>query len=145
MKAIFKSILKDPEQKILIFIPIIVQIPRPSLVANDNWIIGNLKHAGFYRVNYDSQNWNLLINQLKTNHTLIDSTSRAQLIDDSFNLGRADEIDQLDFFRLSEYLTKETDPLVFSAVFSCYDYVNEMLATDYLATDLFKVGKFFCF
>ena len=31
---------------------------------NKNWIIGNIKHSGFYRVNYDLDNWNLLINQL---------------------------------------------------------------------------------
>jgi hypothetical protein len=48
-----------------------------------DWVIGNIKHSGFYRVNYDLNNWNLLIKQLNNeNYTLIDETSRAQLIDD---------------------------------------------------------------
>jgi aminopeptidase N len=47
--------------------------------------VGNIKHAGFYRVNYDELGWEKLIEELKNNHTLLDSTSRALLIDDSFN------------------------------------------------------------
>ena len=44
---------------------------------NENsWIIGNVKHAGFYRVNYDENNWNLLIKQLnEDDFNLIDETS----------------------------------------------------------------------
>ena len=111
----------------------------PSLLQTDNWIIANLKHAGFYRVNYDLDNWRLLMQQLKSNHSLIDSTSRAQLIDDSFNLGRAEEIDQLEFFTLCEYLKFEQDPLVFAAAFSSFDYVADMLSIDFMASELFKV------
>jgi flagellar biosynthesis regulator FlaF len=71
------------------------------LSIDGNWIIGNLKHSGFYRVNYDDKNWILLIDQLRQNHKAIEKTARAQLIDDSFNLGRAEIIDQLEFFKLT--------------------------------------------
>jgi aminopeptidase N len=42
-----------------------------------DWYIGNIKHTGFYRVNYDEQNWNLLIKQLNDgDFNLIDETSK---------------------------------------------------------------------
>lgn len=79
-----------------------VIISVPSLSIDGNWIIGNLKHSGFYRVNYDDRTWILLIEQLRQNHSAIESTARAQLIDDSFNLGRAQLTDQLEFFKLTK-------------------------------------------
>ena len=80
----------------------------PSSVQRDSWLIGNLKHSGFFRVNYDQQNWDLLIKQLNENHLLIDPINRAQLLDDSFNLGRAEIVDQLLFLNITKYLKIET-------------------------------------
>ncbi len=116
-----------------------VEIDFESALTVDNWFIGNLQHSGFYRVNYDDTNWNLLINQLKTSHLKIESTARAQLIDDCFNLGRAEEIRQIKFCQLTEYLVKETDPLVFSAVFTSFNYFAEMLSTNEISFSYFKV------
>jgi len=36
----------------------------------DKWIKGNFKQVGFYRVHYDDDNWNALIKQLNTDHTV---------------------------------------------------------------------------
>lgn len=41
---------------------------------------------GFFRVNYDLNNWNLLIGQLLENTSGISINNRAQLIDDAFEL-----------------------------------------------------------
>ncbi len=71
---------------------------------NSSWIIANIKHAGFYRVNYDTNNWNELIKQLNNDHQVINNINRAELLDDSFNLGRADLIDQTIFLNVSSYL-----------------------------------------
>ena len=35
--------------------------------AGEGWIKANLEHTGFYRVNYDSQNWARLIQHLNDN------------------------------------------------------------------------------
>ncbi len=43
---------------------------------------------GYYRVNYDKQNWLKIIDQLKEDHTVFTSTERAALIFDSFTLAR---------------------------------------------------------
>ena len=84
-------------------------------IDESTWIIANNKHAGYYRVNYDDENWHLLIQQLKTDHRLIDVIAKCQLIDDSFNLGRAEYIDQLVFLDLISYLINETNIIPISA------------------------------
>lgn len=112
-------------------------------MSENTWLIGNLKHSGFYRVNYDQENWNLLINQLKQNYTLIDPINRAQLLDDSFNLGRAELVDQLLFLNLTKYLDQEIDGLPFAAAFHGLDFISDMLSSDYFAYELFKVKNFY--
>ena len=47
-----------------------------------------MKERFYYRVNYDQDNWDALADTLRDAHTTIDRQNRAQLIDDSFNLGR---------------------------------------------------------
>ena len=108
-------------------------------VETNEWIIANLKHAGFYRVNYDKNNWELLIQQLNKGHSVIDATSRAQLIDDSFNLGRGEIIDQTVFFRIVSYLVNEEDPLPFQAASTGFDYIDDMFSSDSEAYQLFQV------
>ena len=41
---------------------------KPSKeLDDDSFLIANLDFSAFYRVNYDTENWNLIIKQLKTN------------------------------------------------------------------------------
>lgn len=103
-----------------------------------SWIIGNLQHAGYYRVNYDTDNWNALMRQLDDHHELIPAIHRAQLLDDAFNLGKADLIDQLLFLNMSRYLVREHHFQPFTAAFHGLDYIAEMLLRDYFAFERFK-------
>ena len=118
-------------------------IPLDESFDNQTWIIGNINYAGFYRVNYDERNWNLLINQLQTNHSMIDSATKAQLIDDAFNLGRAEIISQVKFMDIISYLRNEGDPLPFQAAMVGLDYLSDMFSNDYISHQVFKVGSFF--
>lgn len=34
---------------------------------DDTWLLGNINQTGYFRVNYDLQNWKLLIQQLHSN------------------------------------------------------------------------------
>jgi hypothetical protein len=45
--------------------------------------------AGYYRINYDSKNWQMIGQQLMTNHLAISAINRAQIMDDSLNLAEA--------------------------------------------------------
>lgn len=77
-------------------------------VEHIDWVIFNKQQTGYYRVNYDERNWNMIIDELKNGDLLkIHPINRAQLIDDSFNLARAGTIDYSIPFSLSVYLKKE--------------------------------------
>ena len=114
-------------------------INLPMLTDANDWIIGNIQHAGWYRVNYDKQNWMLLINQLNDDHEILNRNSRAQLLDDSFNLGRAELIEQTVFLDISKYLSKETSPLVFRTAFAAWNDIEKLISDDLVTFELFKV------
>ena len=96
--------------------------------TNETWILGNLKHAGFYRVNYNKKNWDLIIKQLKKDYKKIDITSRAQLVDDSFNLGRSGIIDQAIFLEIIDYLKLEDKQLPVKAALYGIKFIGNMLS-----------------
>ena len=109
--------------------------------SRDDWIIANIKHSGFYRVNYDAQNWQLLVNQLNSDRfELIDVINRASLIDDSFNLGRAELVDQTLFFDIVKYLRNETSSIPFEAAYDGLDYIKNMLSFEMESSRLIKVS-----
>uniref|UniRef100_A0A8C7K2Z9 Aminopeptidase n=1 Tax=Oncorhynchus kisutch TaxID=8019 RepID=A0A8C7K2Z9_ONCKI len=57
-----------------------------SNATGSEWVLANLNVSGYYRVNYDMDNWERLLNQLTTDHTVIPLINRAQIVDDAFNL-----------------------------------------------------------
>lgn len=80
---------------------------------------------GFYRVNYDLQNWNMLIEQLMSNYKEIHVLNRAQLIDDSFNLARAGELSYVVPLTLINYLDKEHDFIPMYSALNGLTYLQE--------------------
>jgi aminopeptidase N len=104
------------------------------------WIIGNVEFSGFYRVNYDLTSWKLLINQLQTDPERIGIVNRAQLIDDSFNLAKAEYIDNSIYLELLSYLVNETESLPFKAARDGLHFMEEMFSFDYVAYNSFKVS-----
>ena len=108
---------------------------------NKNWIIGNIKHSGFYRVNYDAHNWKLLIDQLHTDLTKIDFVNRAVLIDDAFNFAKVDLISQTIYLDLISYLQNETESLPFMLVIGSLNFFESMLSQNYLIYRKFQVFR----
>lgn len=94
----------------------------PSDTKSDSWVIANIQHSGWYRVNYDEANWRLIINQLQNNHSLIHPINRAQLLDDSFNLGRTGLVPQTLFLNICKSLSNDADPIVLKKMFTILDY-----------------------
>lgn len=62
------------------------QIVIEDAVEDTEYIMLNLNRTGYYRVNYDTLSWKNLIKNLPN----LTDVAKAQLIDDSFNLARAD-------------------------------------------------------
>jgi hypothetical protein len=40
-------------------------------IGGADWLLVNLRTSGFYRVNYDQENWERLLAQLDTNHQVV--------------------------------------------------------------------------
>ncbi|CAB1417946.1 unnamed protein product, partial [Pleuronectes platessa] len=81
---------------------------RIGQMDDSTWLLGNINQTGYFRVNYDLQNWKLLIQQLHHNPEIISVGNRAGLIDDAFNLARAGYLPQGVPLQLIGYLPEET-------------------------------------
>ncbi|XP_063609315.1 aminopeptidase N-like [Penaeus indicus] len=95
--------------------------------AEDEWIIFNLQQTGYYRVNYDDHNWNLLIQQLKDDHKVIHVFNRAQIIDDAMNLAKAGHLSYKVALGVYTYLSKETEHLPRTVAAENMKYLVAML------------------
>ncbi|NXV14122.1 AMPE aminopeptidase, partial [Cepphus grylle] len=90
----------------------------------------NPDHIGFYRVNYDSQNWIRLTDLLANNHNDFSDADRAGILDDAFSLARSGLVNYSVPLELTKYLIKETDYLPWHRVISSVTYLTDMLEDD---------------
>ncbi|XP_076133421.1 aminopeptidase N-like [Alosa pseudoharengus] len=96
-----------------------VAIPE---LKSDKWILVNMNCTGYYRVNYNLENWQRLMDQLKAGHHAIPMISRAQLIDDAFNLARAKYVDVTLALSTTKYLKNETEYIPWYTALRHLDY-----------------------
>ncbi|XP_066591881.1 putative aminopeptidase-2 [Prorops nasuta] len=86
-------------------------------VNPNDWIIINLQQTGYYRVNYDQENWKRIAKYMKlNNHTDIHFLNRAQLIDDAYEMIMQQQLDSDVFLEITDYLTKEDNFIVWAVV-----------------------------
>ncbi|KAK8743374.1 hypothetical protein OTU49_001406, partial [Cherax quadricarinatus] len=90
------------------------------------WIILNIQESGFYRVNYDKVTWQLLNNQLATDHKIIHLVNRAQILDDVFNLATAGVVDYGTALATSVYLQREEDFVPWKVALTSFTYLMNM-------------------
>lgn len=114
-----------------------------NLFKDDLDFIFSLK--GYYRVNYDKTNWQLIIKQLnKNSFGNISTINRAQLIDDALNLARAGRLDYATALSVTSYLAHETEYLPWKAAFTAMHYLDSMLIK-MPSYDRFRVNANFFF
>ena len=114
------------------------------------WIKLNAGQKGYYRVLYDNNNWDQLIIQLRTNHTVFTPNDRMGLISDAFALCHGNLLDCSVTMNLTSYLPKEINwgPMVVALKHfekwrkilkytECY-----LLLTEYMKTMLTKSVSF---
>lgn len=113
-------------------------------VHEEDWLILNIQETGYYRVNYDERNWNLINKHLQDprRYKEISPTNRAQLINDALNLARAGYLDYNIALDVTKYLVHEEDYVPWKAATNTLNFLDVMLVKtgDYA---LFKVGFFF--
>lgn len=96
---------------------------------------------GFYRVNYDNENWMALIKQLHVDHEQIHVINRAQLINDAFALAKAGYLDYSVPLHLTEYLTNENNAMPFHSALNEFSYLLRCMRRDRRGYEKLKVNK----
>ncbi|KAI7814437.1 aminopeptidase Ey [Triplophysa rosa] len=97
-------------------------IHKPMKVSKGEWVLANLHASGYFRVNYDLENWERLLSQLESNHEIIPVVNRAQLLDDAFNVARASVINVTLALRTTKYLLHERDYIPWEAAWRNLNY-----------------------
>ncbi|NWV65277.1 AMPN Aminopeptidase, partial [Malurus elegans] len=90
------------------------------------WLLLNLNVTGYFRVNYNQENWNQLLNQLGTDHEVVPVINRAQIIDDAFNLARAKYINVTLALSTTRFLSRETAYMPWQAALKNLQYFQLM-------------------
>ncbi|XP_017767299.1 PREDICTED: aminopeptidase N-like [Eufriesea mexicana] len=99
-------------------------------VDKDGWVIFNTLQAGYYRVNYDEENWKLLTNYLNTdNYSHIYPVNRAQLIDDALNMARTNRLNYTVALSLTLYLQREVDYIPWQTTFRNLNFLQNLIRT----------------
>ncbi|KAK3890636.1 hypothetical protein Pcinc_005432 [Petrolisthes cinctipes] len=101
-------------------------IQMTGLPNENQWIVVNVQQTGFYRVNYDANNWDLLRTQLESSHTTIHSTNRAQILNDAFSLARAGLLNYTTALGLTTYMVREEGLVPWNAVLPNLRYLLDM-------------------
>ncbi|XP_050165703.1 aminopeptidase N [Myiozetetes cayanensis] len=95
-------------------------------VDSPNWLLLNLNVSGYFRVNYNQENWDQLLSQLSTDHTVFPVINRAQIIDDAFNLARAKYVNVTLALNTTRFLSRETEYMPWEAALNNLQYFQLM-------------------
>ncbi|XP_029169202.1 aminopeptidase N-like isoform X2 [Nylanderia fulva] len=90
----------------------------------NGWVIFNIQQVGYYRVNYDDENWRRISHYLNSDdYTKIHVLNRAQIIDDAFHLIIAGQLNSHIFWDLIVYLHRERDYVAWYPMFKAMEYM----------------------
>lgn len=103
-------------------------MPLPAFFDSTQWVIFNKQQIGYYRVNYETNNWNLLSAVLNSpNFNEIHVVNRAQLIEDSLSLAADGYLTYDIAFKILNYLERETDYIPWRAAVTNLDKIDYLL------------------
>ncbi|XP_013878435.1 aminopeptidase N [Austrofundulus limnaeus] len=100
---------------------------NPKMSSGASWLLANINVTGYYRVNYDLGNWERLLTLLTSDHQVIPVINRAQLMDDAFNLARAQLVSTTLALRTTSYLSQETEYVPWQSALNNLQYFHLML------------------
>ena len=103
-----------------------VTVTQESSVQEESWIMANIQGTGYFRVNYDERNWQLLSGQLLSDHQVIHVLNRAHLISDAFALAAVNTVPYTTPFDLIRYLQKEDHHVPWQSALTALGYVGRM-------------------
>ncbi|XP_012319279.2 aminopeptidase N [Aotus nancymaae] len=94
--------------------------------SGNEWVLLNLNVTGYYRVNYDDDNWRKLQTQLQTDRSAIPVINRAQIIHDAFSLASAYKVSVTLALNNTLFLIDETEYMPWEAALSSLNYFKLM-------------------
>ncbi|XP_071139489.1 aminopeptidase N-like [Mytilus edulis] len=109
--------------------------------SSNDWYIGNVLQNGYYRVNYPEENWIKLIQQLKTDHTIIPPINRAQIINDAWYLAKSGDVTTYVALQTLDYLVKEDNYIPLRAAWTEIGYLWGAVSETDLNSTFSKVMK----
>ncbi|XP_029290005.1 alanyl (membrane) aminopeptidase-like b [Cottoperca gobio] len=92
------------------------------LSTNGEWILANVNCSGYYRVNYNPENWERLLTQMEKNPHRIPVMNRGQLVDDAFNLARAKIVEVTLALNSTRFLRNEREFLPWESAVRNLEY-----------------------
>lgn len=116
----------------------ITWIPRSKVYEIENrnlsiadWFIFNIQQSGYYRVNYDVQNWQAITDFLMDPKRFkkIAPSNRAQLIDDAMNLAKGGYLSYDLALNLTRYLAHEKDTSPWKAAMNAFTFIDTMIVS----------------
>lgn len=96
--------------------------------TNDEYIILNSQSTGYYRVQYDARNYELIAAALESNVNKIHLVNRAQLIDDAFDFAKTGRLSYAIPLNLTSYLEHDLEYVPWTAANRGLTYLNRVLA-----------------
>lgn len=91
------------------------------------WIKINNHQIGYYRVNYDNENWKALTNALIADVDALAVSDRSHLLNDAFNLADATHLSYDIAMDLTKYLSKETEHVPWATMSSKLISIKNLL------------------
>ncbi|EFN66070.1 Aminopeptidase N, partial [Camponotus floridanus] len=96
-------------------------------LEKDQWIILNLQQTGYYRVNYDTENWRKIALYLNSEeYRNIHVLNRAQIIDDAFHFVIEQKLEFSVFWELAIYLQKEKDCMTWYPMIKTFEFISNV-------------------
>ncbi|CAK1599087.1 unnamed protein product [Parnassius mnemosyne] len=94
-----------------------------------DWVLFNIQGQGYYRVNYDADLWERIIEALEDpdRREVIHPLNRATLVDDALNLARASKLDYEIALRIVFSMEHETEYAVWKAFARNMNFIRKRL------------------
>jgi len=96
-------------------------------MPNNKPVIFNIQETGYYRVNYDKRNWDLIAYTLMNDHKSIHVINRAQILDDALELAKVGLLDYGTALSLTGYLAMETEYIPWVSAISGLAHIDTLL------------------
>ncbi|CAK1546291.1 unnamed protein product [Leptosia nina] len=98
--------------------------------SKDHFIIVNPEEIAPFPVNYEKDNWNLLLQYLRSDkRTNIPALTRAKLLHDAWNLAYAGDLSFATALNMTLFLKNEKDHLVWEPVFTMIDHIGRHICS----------------